>query len=708
MRRRSVLPWLVLIASLLLMAVVATALARSTRERDDEAFQNAIQTTRDRIEARLDLYIALLRGTAGLIAAQEGEVSSAEFHAFAERLRTQRYYPGIQGIGFSRRLRSEAEAQALVARRRQEVPEFRLWPEEAAGDERHAIVYLYPLDRRNRHALGYDMHSQPTRAAAMDLARDSGHAAVSGRVTLVQEIEGRVQAGFLIYLPVYRSGLVPETVDERRERLIGFAYAPFRAEDLFEGIFGTEGQPRAAFRIYDGQRADSAALLYDSRVGGIAPVAQPRRTDTRTVTKGERHWTIVFVPTATFERSQTTFVPYVVAGGIALSLLLFGLTGAQARTERLTRQNEQRLRVLLESMPVAITVADPDGRITFRNAQAEAMEEGGVAYHHETHLVLEPDAFPIARALRGERVEGLVLDLVTDYGGRRAVLASAFPVLDPSGALLMAVSAVVDVTDQKRAEERAAQLRRHALELERSNRELQAFAYVASHDLQEPLRKISAFSDLVRADYGDRLDREGLHYVERIQDAALRMSDLIKDLLAFSRVSTHAKPFADVPLAQVVDDVTQDLWSRLQETGGTVEAGALPIVRADMVQMRQLFQNLIGNALKFHRDGVPPRVQVQAERTRITGADGIDGLDGWRISVQDNGIGFDEKYAARIFAPFQRLHNRGQYEGTGIGLAICRRIAERHGGRIAATSTPGKGSTFTVELPLRPPTESKA
>ncbi|HYE57179.1 MAG TPA: ATP-binding protein, partial [Rhodothermales bacterium] len=163
------------------------------------------------------------------------------------------------------------------------------------------------------------------------------------------------------------------------------------------------------------------------------------------------------------------------------------------------------------------------------------------------------------------------------------------------------------------------------------------------------------------------------------------------------------RPFDQVPLDGVVEDVTQDLWTRLQETGGRVEADALPTIRADAMQMRQLFQNLIGNALKFHRDGVPPLVRVRAERARITGADGLGGLDGWRITVQDNGIGFDERYAARIFAPFQRLHTRGNYEGTGIGLAICRRIAERHGGRIYATSTPGEGSTFTVELPLNPP-----
>jgi signal transduction histidine kinase len=228
-------------------------------------------------------------------------------------------------------------------------------------------------------------------------------------------------------------------------------------------------------------------------------------------------------------------------------------------------------------------------------------------------------------------------------------------------------------------------------ELERSNRELQDFAYVASHDLQEPLRKIQAFGDRLRSKYGGELAAEGRDYLDRIQNAAQRMSVLISDLLTFSRVKTKGQPFTPVDLNQVAREVLGDLEVRVQQSGGSVELDELPTVEADALQMRQLFQNLIGNALKFHGPEKPPVVRVHAEPATNNHCE---------ISVEDNGIGFDEKYLDRIFTPFQRLHPRGEYEGTGMGLAVCRRIVERHGGEITARSAPGQGSKFIITLPI--------
>ena len=240
-------------------------------------------------------------------------------------------------------------------------------------------------------------------------------------------------------------------------------------------------------------------------------------------------------------------------------------------------------------------------------------------------------------------------------------------------------------------------------ELERSNRELQDFAYVASHDLQEPLRKVQAFGDRMRSKYGEALGPEGRDYLERMQNAARRMAVLINDLLTFSRVSTTGQPFAPVDLNQVARDVMGDLEVRVQQTGGSVELGELPTLDADALQMRQLLQNLIGNALKFHRPGEPPAVKVGARAVGPPeGGAWPPAPDGWReLTVEDRGIGFDEKYLDRIFTPFQRLHARGEYEGTGMGLAVCRRIVERHGGQITARSAPERGTTFVVTLPAK-------
>lgn len=239
--------------------------------------------------------------------------------------------------------------------------------------------------------------------------------------------------------------------------------------------------------------------------------------------------------------------------------------------------------------------------------------------------------------------------------------------------------------------EMLAQIQSRDDALQRSNRELQDFAYVASHDLQEPLRKIQAFGDRLKAKCAAALTKDGADYLERMQNAASRMQTLINDLLAFSRITTKAQPFVAVDLAQIAREVLSDLEVRIEQTGGRIEVGELPTLEADPLQMRQLLQNLIGNALKFRREYAKPIVAINAH---------TNGDDCCRLTVEDNGIGFDMKYLDRVFGMFQRLHGRDEYEGTGVGLAICRKIAERHGGSITAESSPGKGATFIVTLPV--------
>jgi signal transduction histidine kinase len=257
-----------------------------------------------------------------------------------------------------------------------------------------------------------------------------------------------------------------------------------------------------------------------------------------------------------------------------------------------------------------------------------------------------------------------------------------------------------EVEDRRKAEEQAFQF---ALELQRSNRELEQFASVASHDLQEPLRKIQAFGDRLQTHAREKLDAKGAEYLDRMLASAGRMRALIDGLLAYSRVARSGQAFSSVSLQQVADDVLSDLEGRIQSSGGKVEVGPLPTIVADAMQMRQLFQNLIGNALKFRRPEVPPLVKVSAATLVSAGnGEGPPATPTYQIAVEDNGIGFEPEYAGRIFEMFQRLHGRGEFEGTGMGLAICRKIVERHGGTISATSTPHQGSRFVVTLPAEP------
>jgi signal transduction histidine kinase len=233
-------------------------------------------------------------------------------------------------------------------------------------------------------------------------------------------------------------------------------------------------------------------------------------------------------------------------------------------------------------------------------------------------------------------------------------------------------------------------LLREAAELSRSNAELEQFASVASHDLQEPLRKVQTFAAQLTATEHDRLSDQGQDFLRRMSDAAGRMRALIDDLLMFSRVSTQGRPFVAVDLNEIVAKVLVDLDMSITDSGAQVTVDALPTVSADPVQMRQLVQNLLGNALKFRREGAVPELRVTAQLSDHVA----------ELSVKDNGIGFDEQYATRIFRAFERLHGARAYQGTGIGLALCRKIVERHNGTIIATSELGNGATFTIRLPL--------
>jgi light-regulated signal transduction histidine kinase (bacteriophytochrome) len=245
---------------------------------------------------------------------------------------------------------------------------------------------------------------------------------------------------------------------------------------------------------------------------------------------------------------------------------------------------------------------------------------------------------------------------------------------------------VLDISKRKSAEKALAQ---YAAELERSNEELERFASVASHDLREPLTKITGFSELLAECYGSSLGQDGRDYIRYIQDAGSRMSNLIESLLKLARVTTTGQPFEPVHLGAVLSEVVSDLNERVRKSGGRIEIGSLPRILADRMQMYELFQNLLANAVKYRKENEAPVVRIESHR--------VEG-GFWEITVSDKGIGFSQESADRIFRPFERLHGRG-FEGHGIGLAICLKIVQRHGGEITARSEPGRGSTFIVRLP---------
>lgn len=263
-----------------------------------------------------------------------------------------------------------------------------------------------------------------------------------------------------------------------------------------------------------------------------------------------------------------------------------------------------------------------------------------------------------------------------------------------------------EIIERKEAEKKQNELMEHLSranqDLNQSNRALQEFAYIASHDLQEPLRKVLAFGDRLKDSCGDSLGEKGADYLERMQNAAGRMRTLINDLLTYSRVTTKAKSSEEVDLGRITNEVLSDLEVTIEKMGAKVEVGRLPILEADPSQMRQLMQNLISNALKFHKPDEAPVVKITSEISKHhsdeTGTN-VAEAELCRVIVEDNGIGFEQEYADKIFEMFQRLHGRSEYEGTGLGLAVCQKIVQRHNGTITAESSLGKGSRFIITFP---------
>jgi len=256
---------------------------------------------------------------------------------------------------------------------------------------------------------------------------------------------------------------------------------------------------------------------------------------------------------------------------------------------------------------------------------------------------------------------------------------------DATGKAVRLEGVVLDITARKRDEEARKQT---AADLERSNKELEQFAYVASHDLQEPLRMVSSYTQLLAQRYEGQLDDKAKKYIDYAVDGAVRMQRLINDLLMYSRVGTQGKPFEPTDSHSVLGEILRNLQAAIEESRAIITNDDLPTVRADASQFAQVFQNLIGNAIKFRLDS-PPHIHVSAR----------DRGHEWVFSVADNGIGIDPQYKDRLFAIFQRLHTKQEYPGTGIGLALCKKIVERHGGKIWFESEPGKGSTFFFSIP---------
>lgn len=363
------------------------------------------------------------------------------------------------------------------------------------------------------------------------------------------------------------------------------------------------------------------------------------------------------------------------------------------RTEAQLRESEERFRMMADNAPVLIWLSDTDKMRTWFNrvwldfvghSMEQEIGNGWIdnihPQDHDRYLEIYRRSFDARESFQIE------YRLRRHDGVWRWILGTGVPRTGPNNEFSGFLGSCIDITERKQAE---VEMQRMMADLKRSNQELEQFAYVASHDLQEPLRMVSSYVQLLARRYKGKLDSDADEFINYAVDGANRMKGLINDLLTFSRVGTRGKEFSPVELNSVIEVVLSNLQVAIEENNAVITCDELPKVLADEGQMVQLFQNLIGNALKF-RSEEPPKIHIGIKQEK----------EDWLFSISDNGIGIDPQFSERIFIIFQRLHTREEYPGTGIGLSICRKIIERHGGRIWVESQPGQGSTFYFTLPV--------
>jgi hypothetical protein len=392
-------------------------------------------------------------------------------------------------------------------------------------------------------------------------------------------------------------------------------------------------------------------------------------------------------------RSHSAGVEAELEERVATASHLAGLAIEHLQAHARLQDSEQRFRSLFSCSPDPVLAFALDGHIQQANPAACALfghDETRLCGSHYSRHLPGAEAQRILPRLRRSAVgqpSGFEVQGVDAAGQPLELEVTLMPIVTDSG--IVGVFCVAKDIHQRKAAERTLQATLD--ELARSNRELQEFAFVASHDLQEPLRKIQAFAERLQS-RASGLDDQCLDYLQRMSGAAVRMQGLIRDLLAYSRVATRAQPFVRLSLDALLDEVLHDLEGAIEAEGAQIVREPLPCIDGDPLQIRQLLQNLLGNAIKFHAPGQAPQVSIRAwpdEAGRHT------------LCVSDRGVGFDEKYLDRIFNPFQRLHGRQDYPGTGMGLAIVKKIVERHGATLSASSRPGEGARFCVSFPVR-------
>ena len=741
--KRHLSAWIVLCVGLALTIVASLEVKKSIDQNVVDEFAFSSDQLTLKIRERLDAYALTLKGGAGLFAASD-VVARREWQAYVEKLRSQDSVPGVQGIGFSQVIPPHQLAAHIAGIRAEGFPDYTVRP---AGERAlyTSIIYLEPFRDRNLRAFGFDMFSEPVRRAAMEQARDSGAPALSGKVALVQETGTEVQAGTLMYVPVYRNGVPTQTVEQRRAALIGWVYSPYRMKDLLEGILADWDEhktKRVHLQIYAGLEVKAVNHLYDSHPSRTHKI-DPLFYQQRTIDFNGQRWLLAFHAGENVAPINYSSAWATLAVGIVLSSLLWALMIAlafQVRARELADIQAEKIRLSAELLRESEDLLNTSQRLSMVggwawNVATQTMywtqetyrihdlmpgeiEPGSKEHIHRSAECYEPEDLTVVMAAFQRCVEeGEPYDLEFPFrtvtGRRLWIRTTARPVLE-NGRVVKVIGNIMDITDRKLAESELDSHRHHLEQLvdsrtielvaakdaaEAANRAKSAFLANMSHELRTPMNGVMGMIDLAKRRMADP---KGLEYLDKAKGAANNLLGVLNEILDISKIEAERMVLESVPLqiSGVVENLFSTLGHKATEKGLRLTTD-LPTdlmrqsLNGDPLRLGQILVNLVGNAIKFTEQGeVTLRARAVGETSESVKV---------RFDVSDTGIGIEPEAQKRLFQSFEQADNSmtRKYGGTGLGLAICKRLVLLMGGAIGVDSTPGQGSTFWVVIPMK-------
>lgn len=723
-RRQSVAHWASMYAFLCVTIVAWHFISSSTERHAEERFNFIADNVKQRVDERMGVYASLLHAGQGMFSAAN-RVERSDWKQFVEHLKINRDFPGIQGMGYGKWIGPDGIAGLETGAHADGLAGFHLWPK---GDRREyvPVLYIEPPSGRNQRALGYDMFSEPARQAAMIRARDSGEAAISRKITLVQENTENMQWGFVMFLPIYRNGAAVSTREQRIAALEGYAFSSFRMDDLMTGILG-RSLPEVALQIYDGDAETADALMYSSDPGSARSITDYPNVFTvrKTISAAneERNWTLRITSLPAFEASIDRQKSHIVLiAGTMISLLFFGvvsnltvtretaktladeMTVALEDTNRTLHQSEERFRLLTSRVKdYSILLLDPQGFVLTWNEGAERLKgykEDEIVGRSFECFYTEEDiaAGKPAEALEHARNAGQD----ENTGWRKRKDGSIFyadtlltAIRDDQQQLIGFAKITRDITQEKRVEK---ELRSAIEQAESASRAKSEFVANMSHELRTPMNAVLGMTYLLGS---STLSPDQRKYLDMIRASGQSLLDILNDILDFSKIEAGRMELsiAEFRLGDVLDAIATIMSVNagekdLELTIG-VEVGVPQMLIGDALRLQQIMINLVGNAIKFTEHG---EVSVLIEIAERKGD-----IANLRFRVRDTGIGMTEEQQARLFSPFTQADSSTtrRFGGSGLGLTICRRLCDLMNGSIDLYSESGVGSEFCANIPLQ-------